>query len=264
MRPWQWISFNTTPGVYPPMTDKFEQLEAYYEDLSDNGKWLINEIRRLRSEQEAFINEQARLNKIFNTVYDKLSTVAGSNSIHLTDVVDDMIDELTQLRAKEAAPLSDYDRVGKILENVSEKVYDKQARTDIVWLTQEIGKLRGLVKWINRRFNVDLWVPDADSGNTRLIVDRAAHHLRGRASELAKIHDILAEALGYEKAPTAEEDPNCPCPGDYITGDHTSETLAMQAARKIKELQQENGTLASERNRLLDRIHEAYFDRWGD
>lgn len=253
MRPKQWVPLNPASGVHPPMTDKFEQLEAYYEDLSDNGKWLIDEIRRLRSEQEAFINEQARLNKIFSTVYDKLNTVAGFNSIHLMDIVDDVIDELTQLRAKEAAPLSDYDRVGKILENVSEKVYDKQARTDIVWLTQEIGKLRGLVKWINRRFNVDPWVPDADSGNTRLIVDRAAHHLRGRASELAKIHDILAEALGYEKAPTAEEDPNCPCPGDYITGDHTSETLAMQAARNIQQLQQENDVLRDQVAQLVRR-----------
>lgn len=56
---------------------------------------------------------------------------------------------------------------------------------------------------------------------------------RGAMTELSEIHDVLAEALGYQKAPTLEEDPNCPCPGGYITGDHTAGTLAMEAAKKL-------------------------------
>lgn len=239
------------------MTDKFEQLEAYFEDLSDNGKWLIDEVRRLRSEQGITFDKQRQLNQRLHNIWARLHPVVDHNhSADLLVIVDIVVAELTQLRAKEAAPLSDYDRVGKIMENVSKKVYDKQARTDIVWLTQEISKLRGLVKWVNNQLDASTtgtWVPSAHRDNTREIVKISTHHLRGRASELAKIHDILAEALGYEKAPTAEEDPNCPCPGAYITGDHTSETLAMEAARNIQQLQQENDVLRDQVAQLVRR-----------
>lgn len=220
------------------MTDKFEHLESYYDDLSPNGKWLIDEVRRLRAEREITASAFQRTVQRLHDAWSKLAGVGNTTSPDLLDMIDSVVDELTELRQGAAAPLSDRDKLGTIIENVSEKVYDKQARTDIIWLTQEIGKLRALIKWVNRQLNSHIWIPDIDRENTREAVKKAAHHLKGRATELAEVHDILAEALGYEKAPSAEEDPNCPCPDQYITGDHTSVTLAMEAARRIKELRQ--------------------------
>ena len=217
------------------MTDKFEQLESCYDDLSPNGKWLIDEVRRLRAEREIAFNAHQRL----QAAWSKLAGVGNTTSPDLLDMIDSVVGELTELRQGAAAPLSDRDKLGTIIENVSEKVYDKQARTDIVWLAQEIARLRALVKWVNHQLSSHIWIPDIDRENTREAVKKATHHLKGQATELAEIHNILAEALGYEKAPSAEEDPDCPCPGQYITGEHISVTLAMEAARKIKELKQE-------------------------
>lgn len=60
------------------------------------------------------------------------------------------------------------------------------------------------------------------------------HQRRGAMTELGEVHDILAEGLGYQKAPTLEEDPDCPCPGDYVTGDHTAASLALEAAKHLR------------------------------
>lgn len=221
------------------MTDKFEQLESYYDDLSPNGKWLIDEVRRLRAEHEITASAFQRTVQRLHGAWSKLAGVGNTTSPDLLDMIDSVVGELTELRQDVVAPLSDRDKLGTIIENVSEKVYDKQARTDIVWLTQEIGRLRALVKWVNHQLSSHIWIPDIDRENTREAVKKATHHLKGRATELAEIHDTLAEALGYEKAPSAEEDPHCPCPGDYITGEHTPVTLAAEAAQKIKKLTKE-------------------------
>jgi hypothetical protein len=71
-------------------------------------------------------------------------------------------------------------------------------------------------------------------------------------TELNEVHDILAEGLGYQKAPTLEEDPQCPCPGSYITGDHTAATLAAEAARKLARRQNHIQALG----RALERANE--------
>lgn len=224
------------------MTDKFEQLESYYDDLSPNGKWLIDEVRRLRAGEESQFNKQRQLNLRLHTIWELVQPVVEHDlSADLLDIIRRIVAELKELRAKEVPPLSDSDQLGQIIENVSGRVYDKQACEDINWMIRELAKLRALIKWVNQQLDTSstgTWVPSAHRGNTREIVKQATHHLRGRATELAEIHDILAEALGYEKAPSAEEDPNCPCPDQYITGDHTSVTLAMEAARKIKGLKQ--------------------------
>jgi hypothetical protein len=73
----------------------------------------------------------------------------------------------------------------------------------------------------------------ADPSDFNELVVHLSNQRRAELTELAEIHDILAETLGYQKAPTLEEDPNCPCPGDYVTGDHTAATLAAEAARKL-------------------------------
>lgn len=69
------------------------------------------------------------------------------------------------------------------------------------------------------------------------LVNTAVYRHRGIGTELAKIHDLAAEALGYTRAPTAVEDPNCPCPEQFITGDHTSQTLVMELIKKYKDQQ---------------------------
>jgi len=173
--------------------DRFAELDELYADLSSNGQWLLDEVRRLRKREEELLNE-------------------------LDDVV----------------PLSDLDRVNKIVENVSGKVYDRQAREDITWLVQQLGATRSLIKSVNRQLGGLIYTSMPE--NTREIINTVAHHLRGNRTELAEVHDLLAEVLGYQKAPTLEEDPNCPCPGQYITGDHIAVTLAMEATRLISNL----------------------------
>lgn len=82
------------------------------------------------------------------------------------------------------------------------------------------------------------------------------HQRRGALTELAEIHDVLAEALGYQKAPTLEEDPNCPCPGDYVTGDHTAATLAAEAARKLTRQQDYARALGRAMDRANNNVAE--------
>lgn len=55
---------------------------------------------------------------------------------------------------------------------------------------------------------------------------------RGHLQERHDTERVLAEALGYHKAP--EDDPDSPCPGEYATGEHTITTLATEAAAVIR------------------------------
>lgn len=97
------------------------------------------------------------------------------------------------------------------LENIKARYPRLHPQTDTGWLVAEVERLR----------------------LRGTLLGAIIYQRRGALTELAEIHDILAEALGYHKAPTLEEDPNCSCPGDYITGDHTAATLAVEAARKL-------------------------------
>lgn len=242
------------------MTISFEEIEMWYDDLSPNGQWLVDEVRRLHLGEEAFIAEQQRLNQRFQDVYNTLKRVSinPNEPEELLQLANKLVNELIRLRATEAAPLSDFDRVGTIIEAVGQKVYDERARKDITWLTQEIAKLRALVKWVNQQLdisNTGVWVPSEFRDNTREIVNKTVARAQSQATELAEIHDILAEALGYEKAPTTEEDPNCPCPGQYITGEHTAVTMAMQAARWISRFS--NMFMDKDTLRLVKKTHKA-------
>ena len=73
------------------------------------------------------------------------------------------------------------------------------------------------------------------------LVDYLIYQLRGLRSEEVEIHDLAAEALGYERAPSLEEDPNCPCPGDFVTGDHTAQTLVTELVSKYTRMRETNG-----------------------
>jgi hypothetical protein len=54
----------------------------------------------------------------------------------------------------------------------------------------------------------------------------------------AAIHDMLAEALVYKR-----DSPDGPGGVEFITGEHTSESLALEAAVKLKELKAQNKAL---------------------
>lgn len=199
----------------------------------EDVRWLTVTVEQHRYGEKAFINEQRRLNSRLHWVYEQLSSLLNPKSFEITEVVDRIKDELIQFRADASTPLSDTDRVSGIIENVSNKVYNKQAREDISWLTQEIGRLRALIKRVNFRLGQAVWASPPETDDTNHLVDTAVRHLRGKSVELSEIHDILAAALHYERAPSAKEDPDCPCPGDYITGDHIAVTLAAEAAQQI-------------------------------
>lgn len=106
------------------------------------------------------------------------------------------------------------------------------------WLIDEVERLRDQLIAITNEIRDVVWMPagidDIDHMLATLI-----RHLAGNRQENAEIHDLLAEALGYQKAPSLEEDPNCPCPGQYVTGDHTAVTLAMEAANRIRSYEQD-------------------------
>lgn len=131
--------------------------------------------------------------------------------------------------------MTDTDRLSEILENISAKVYDKRAREDITWLSTTIGELRREIKTL--AYAVGSGTSQGAERTPKSIVAQAIRRIKGQGKELAEIHDLLAEALGYHK--DAEDDPNSPCPGDYVTGDHTSVTLAMEAAKILINRQME-------------------------
>ncbi len=214
---------------------------------------LVEEVKQLRAGQEAFISEQKRLNQLLHEVWTVLDPAGYTHIMGVVDIAKAVVAELLEFRAE---PLSDNDQVGEILANVSGKLYDKKACEDMVWLTTEISRLRQLIKWVNQRLTKNMWVAETDRDNTRAIVDGVVHHFTRRAKELAKIHDILAEALGYEKAPTLEEDPDCPCPGNYITGDHTAETLAVEAAQMLESRQDHINSLSQSVDQAVSQILE--------
>jgi hypothetical protein len=79
----------------------------------------------------------------------------------------------------------------------------------------------------------------SDIGNERLLT-LLLYQREGALTELNEIHDITAEALDYQRAPSREEDPNCPCPGDSMTGEHTAQSLVMELVRAYNILKATN------------------------
>lgn len=153
-----------------------------------------------------------------------------------------MEDRLKEIKAM-------YDRFGTGLDDI-----------DSLWLIKEVERLRAertsAVNEATRLHNRITHIHSAlakemswaalGPDDLGTLLTAVINQRRGALTELAEIHDILAAALGYQKAPTLEEDPNCPCPGDYVTGDHTAASLAIEAARELKRMTGHNNAL--ERN----------------
>jgi hypothetical protein len=101
---------------------------------------------------------------------------------------------------------------------------------DVSWLVYEVERLQGQIESV-RTYLSEAVVGHHSSGIFALL-NSVLHQRRGAMTELNDIHDILAEALEYPQ--DALDDPESPCPGAWVTGDHTAASLALEAAKKLK------------------------------
>jgi hypothetical protein len=101
---------------------------------------------------------------------------------------------------------------------------------DALWLMEEVMRLRHQID--NIRTQLSGALVSIRSDDILVLIGSVLHQRRGAITELNDIHDILAEALGYSQ--DALDDPESPCPGAWVTGDHTAASLALEAAKKLK------------------------------
>jgi hypothetical protein len=122
------------------------------------------------------------------------------------------------------------------LKEIKTKPFVQTSVDDYFWLIAEAERRHGEeveLDMITAQLHaIHGWKPDL---SRVVMIDLLGRQRQGQAVELNEVHDTLAEALGYQKAPTLEEDPDCPCPGDYVTGEHTAATLAAEAATALKD-----------------------------
>jgi DNA repair exonuclease SbcCD ATPase subunit len=104
---------------------------------------------------------------------------------------------------------------------------------DALWLMEEVLRLRRQADSIRHRLAEAMHRVVFNSDNTFDLLASVLHQRHGAMTELNDIHDILAEALGYSQ--DALDDPESPCPGAWVTGDHTAASLALEAAKTLKD-----------------------------
>lgn len=121
-----------------------------------------------------------------------------------------------------------YDR----LENIKAKHPRLHAESDTGWLIAEIERLHTQTLAIRSRLAKAMPGRTFDADSLFVLLDAVLYQRRWAMIELGEIHDILAEGLGYTQ--DALDDPESPCPGAWVTGDHTAASLALEAARKLK------------------------------
>jgi hypothetical protein len=103
---------------------------------------------------------------------------------------------------------------------------------DALWLIEEATRLRAETSAIRSRLVKAMPGSAFESDSVLTLLDAVLYQRRGAMIELSEIHDVLAEALGYTQ--DAPDDPESPCPGGWVTGDHTAASLTLEAARKLK------------------------------
>ena len=141
-----------------------------------------------------------------------------------------------------------HDRLPDIKASCHARVYGP-AVSDVSWLIAEVERLRNQIESIRAYLSEALGGHHSSSILT--LLDSVLHQRRGAMTELAEIHDILAEALGYRQ--DALDDPNSPCPGAWVTGDHTAASLALEAAKTLARRKDSIAALG----RALDRANTA-------
>lgn len=186
-----------------PLAGIKEALEMVDDRIGPDSslRWLIGEVERLRARDVATQGELQVLQKLIERIVVRVSEVMKLNPVTTDpyDLVDSLAGKIATLRLDNASLIQQNQAHYTILH--SHLGYSESHRP-------QLGQLIELV----------------------------LHQHRGCGTELAEIHDLAAEALGYQRAPSAEEDPNCPCPGQFITGDNTSQTLVMELVRKYQDL----------------------------
>jgi hypothetical protein len=103
---------------------------------------------------------------------------------------------------------------------------------DVFWLVSEVERLHTQTSAIRSRLAKAMPGQTFDADSLFVLLDAVLYQRRGAMIELGEIHDVLAEALGYTQ--DAPDDDASPCPGAWVTGDHTAASLALEAARKLK------------------------------
>ena len=185
-------------------TDRLDEIKHLLELVDDrigpdsSLRWLIGEVDRLRFRDTITTGELNVLSAIVERIVTRVSEITLQNPVTTDpiEMVEQIISEIVTLRESKAA-----------LVDQNKKYYTLLRNEHLSRESSHLGQL----------------------------IDSVVHQRRGALTELAEIHDLAAEALGYQRAPTVEEDPNCPCPGDFMTGEHTAQKLVMELVRKYKE-----------------------------
>lgn len=84
-----------------------------------------------------------------------------------------------------------------------------------------------------------------------LSVDELRWKLTAALSELMEVEETLAEGLGYPRSDGGPDDPNG---GGYVTGEHTSASLALEAKRSLRSERSSRQAWAEEAMRLDEAI----------
>jgi hypothetical protein len=137
------------------------------------------------------------------------------------------------------------------LENIKAKHPRLHAESDTGWLIAEIERLHTQISAIRSSLAKAMPGQTFDTDSLFVLLDAVLYQRRGAMIELGEIHDVLAEALGYSQ--DAPDNDASPCPGGWVTGDHTAASLALEAARKLKSQEATVHTLGRSVDRWQDR-----------
>jgi hypothetical protein len=144
-----------------------------------------------------------------------------------------------------------YNRLPDIKDACHARVYGP-AVGDVNWLLAEVERLRSQLESIRHSLVASLHRVVFTSDSTFDLLASVLHQRHGAMTELNDIHDILAEALGYRQ--DALDDPDSPCPGAWVTGDRTAASLALEAAKVLKDESQKR--LDNAVNQIVELQHE--------
>ena len=191
-----------------PEQDRLDEIKLALAAVDDRVgpdsslRWLIGEVDRLRANQVVLDGELRVLQALIERIVVRVSEVMKLNPVTTDpyDLVDSLAGKIATLRLDNASLI-------------------QQNQAHYAMLHSHLG------------------YSESHRPHLGQLIELVIHQHRGCGSELAEIHDLAAEALGYQRAPSLEEDPNCPCPGQFITGEHTAQTLVMELVKKYQELQ---------------------------
>jgi hypothetical protein len=232
------------------MTGETDRLDLIKKALVEVGervgpdsslRWLVKEVDRLRAQQEVKAEELRVLYTLLERMVSRLGEAFVINPV-ITDP-----DQLVKM------VINRYHAAVDDNKNVFSELAQNVIRTNTepidtlgmaMLVSREVEEWReAAAGFVNDKIKLHKELvtaigynpcPGTDDDRVEELVDHVIYQRRGALTELNEIHDLAAEALGYERAPSLEEDPNCPCPNSFITGDHTAQTLVMELVKRYK------------------------------